>query len=45
MNLRISIFTMIIGGIAAGNVLADVTASSSLASRNGCLVGLWGESP
>ena len=32
MNLRISICTMIIGGIAAGNVLADATASSAVAS-------------
>ena len=32
MNLRISICTMIIGGIAAGNVLADVTASPTVAS-------------
>jgi osmotically-inducible protein OsmY len=32
MNLRISIFTMIIGGIAAGNVLADATASPAVAS-------------
>ena len=32
MNLRISICTMIIGGIAAGNVLADVTASPAVAS-------------
>jgi osmotically-inducible protein OsmY len=32
VNLRISICTMIIGGIAAGNVLADVTASPAVAS-------------
>jgi len=32
MNLRISICTMIIGGIAAGNVLADDTASPAVAS-------------
>ena len=32
MNLRISICTMIIGGIAAGNVLADATASPAVAS-------------
>jgi osmotically-inducible protein OsmY len=32
MNLRISICTMIIGGIAAGNVLADVTATPAVAS-------------
>jgi len=32
VNLRISICTMIIGGIAAGNVLADVTASPTVAS-------------
>ena len=32
MNLRISICTMIIGGIAAGNVLADVAASPAVAS-------------
>jgi osmotically-inducible protein OsmY len=31
MNLRISICTMIIGGIAVGNVLADVTASPAIA--------------
>jgi hypothetical protein len=32
MNLGISICTMTIGGIAAGNVLADVTASPAVAS-------------
>jgi osmotically-inducible protein OsmY len=32
MTLRISICAMIIGGIAAGNVLADVTASPPVAS-------------
>ena len=32
MNLRISICTMIIGWIAAGNVLADDTASAAVAS-------------
>ena len=32
MNLRISICTMIIGGIAAGNVLAEVAASPAVAS-------------
>jgi osmotically-inducible protein OsmY len=32
MNLRISICTMIVGAIAAGNVLADVTASPAVAS-------------
>jgi osmotically-inducible protein OsmY len=32
MNLRFSICTMTIGGIAAGNVLADVTASPAVAS-------------
>jgi osmotically-inducible protein OsmY len=35
MNLRISLCTMIIGGIAAGNVLADVTASPAVASSVG----------
>jgi osmotically-inducible protein OsmY len=32
MNLRISICTMIIGGLAAGSVLADATASPAVAS-------------
>jgi osmotically-inducible protein OsmY len=32
MTLRISICAMIIGGTAAGNVLADVTASPPVAS-------------
>jgi len=32
MNFWISICTMIIGGISAGNVLADVTASQAVAS-------------
>jgi osmotically-inducible protein OsmY len=32
MNLRISICPMIIGAIAAGNVLADVTALPAVAS-------------
>jgi osmotically-inducible protein OsmY len=35
MNLRISICTMIIGAIAAGNVLADATASAAVASSVG----------
>jgi osmotically-inducible protein OsmY len=32
MNLRIAICTIIIGGIAAGNVLADVATSPAVAS-------------
>jgi osmotically-inducible protein OsmY len=32
MNLRIAICTIIIGGIAAGNVLADVAASPAVAA-------------
>jgi osmotically-inducible protein OsmY len=32
MNLRISICTMIIGGIAAGSALADATAAPAVAS-------------
>jgi osmotically-inducible protein OsmY len=32
MNLRISICTMIIGGLVAGSVLADATASPAVAS-------------
>ena len=32
MNLRISLCTMIIGGIAAGNVLADASTSPAAAS-------------
>jgi osmotically-inducible protein OsmY len=32
MNRRMSICTMIIGGIVAGNVLADVTASPAVES-------------
>jgi len=32
MNLRISLCTMIIGGIAAGNVLADASTSPAVAS-------------
>jgi osmotically-inducible protein OsmY len=32
VNLRISICTMIIGGIAAGSVLADVATSPAVAS-------------
>ena len=32
MSLRISLWTMIIGGIAAGNVLADVTATPGVAA-------------